>query len=34
MFCGMQFAIVDAHALAAAGLTRPTRDIDVLVDRH
>lgn len=29
---GVRFVIVGAHALAAAGLARPTRDIDVLVE--
>ena len=29
---GVRFVIVGAHALAAAGLARPTQDIDVLVE--
>jgi predicted nucleotidyltransferase len=29
---GVKFVIVGAHALAVAGLARPTRDIDVLVE--
>jgi hypothetical protein len=36
LFCltsrGVRFLIVGAHALAAAGLARPTQDIDVLVE--